>query len=65
MVMNLKLHHYSAYPDLTLENFHYIQSMIPLKPSGIWVSVEGKDDWKQWCDDNGFESYVGEFINGD
>lgn len=25
-----------------------------LKPGGLWVSVEGEDDWPSWCKDNEF-----------
>jgi hypothetical protein len=25
------------------------------KPAGLWVSVEGEDDWKQWCEGAEFE----------
>lgn len=25
------------------------------KPDGLWVSVEGEDDWPSWCRDNDFE----------
>lgn len=25
------------------------------KPGGLWVSVEGEDDWKQWCTDSDFQ----------
>lgn len=24
------------------------------KPNGLWVSVEGEDDWANWCKDNDF-----------
>ncbi len=24
------------------------------KPVGLWVSVEGDDDWKEWCEGEGF-----------
>jgi len=24
------------------------------KPSGLWVSVEGDDDWRSWCEGNDF-----------
>jgi hypothetical protein len=25
-----------------------------MKPSGLWVSVDGEDDWPTWCRDNMF-----------
>jgi len=25
-----------------------------LKPKGLWISIEGDDDWKEWCTDNDF-----------
>jgi hypothetical protein len=24
------------------------------KPAGFWVSVDGKDDWKEWCEAENF-----------
>jgi hypothetical protein len=42
--------HYSREPfvlDLTMT---YPQALGPMKPSGLWLSVEGPDDWKSWCE---------------
>ena len=25
-----------------------------MKPRGLWLSVEGDDDWPHWCQDEGF-----------
>ena len=30
-----------------------------------WLTSKKKKTYTEWCDDNGFESYVGEFINED
>jgi hypothetical protein len=29
--------------------------VVHFKPSGLWVSVEGKDDWEDWCRAEGFQ----------
>lgn len=48
----MKLLHYSDKPfelDLSLAyaSEHW-------KPTGLWVSVEGEDDWPSWCNSVGF-----------
>jgi hypothetical protein len=44
----MKLLHHSVSPLLRIENRE--QCTQPQhKPQGIWVSVEGVDDWKTWC----------------
>jgi hypothetical protein len=29
-------------------------TVVDMKPKGLWVSVEGEDDWKTWCEANHF-----------
>jgi hypothetical protein len=43
------LTHYSARP-LTLDRDRaYVQSAGNMKPAGLWLSVDGDDDWPTWC----------------
>lgn len=57
-VHELALKHYADVPQIELDrSFPYAGRMRRDKPSGFWVSVEGEDDWKQWC--------VGEEFNVD
>lgn len=51
----MKLIHYTDIP-FTLEPRKYDQEEYPWKnkPRGLWVSVEGKYDWKCWCEAEGF-----------
>jgi hypothetical protein len=53
----MELIHYSAEPLGPLysntsqsEPDNYFQ-----KPNGLWVSVEGVDGWREWCESEGFE----------
>lgn len=50
----MRLMHYS---DHTIESVHSVgQAELPhFKPGGLWVSVQGADDWKQWCAENDFK----------
>jgi hypothetical protein len=43
----MTLKHY-AFAPLVLRQQGYRQ-MVDFKPQGLWVSVEGPDDWVQWC----------------
>lgn len=44
----LSLTHYSDSP--TLEPLAVLQLTQPaMKPRGLWVSVDGEDDWPAWC----------------
>jgi hypothetical protein len=47
----MELIHYSETPWDYNPNRVYIQTMPWLhhKPSGLWVSVTGEDDWWHWC----------------
>jgi hypothetical protein len=45
----VRLIHYSKAP-LTFNREHRYNGAGYAKPEGFWVSVEGKDDWKSWCE---------------
>lgn len=48
----MKLIHYSPKP---LTEVRDARNTVPdLKPNGLWVSVEGEDDWPSWCRSEGF-----------
>jgi hypothetical protein len=44
----MRLLHYSNEP---LTSVHSVEQRPHFKPCGLWVSVEGPDDWKSWCKD--------------
>lgn len=48
----MRLLHY-RYNPLSFAPQSYLQT-IGDKPIGLWVSVEGEDDWPHWCKDNNF-----------
>lgn len=53
----MKLSHYSAVPvgqvaSIKPESFN--KRLFGAKPSGFWVSVDGKDDWLEWCKAEGY-----------
>lgn len=60
--------HYSAEPFVgPLETIHFQkQRDEDPKPFGLWVSVPGADDWKSWCEAEGFSlnslNYVSQII---
>lgn len=46
----MRLIHYSAEPLVKVDSkAQKPNSMRPFKPKGLWVSVEGEDDWPAWC----------------
>ena len=47
----MKLLHYSRAP---LVEKHDATQDDHFKPSGLWVSVEGEDDWRNWCEGESF-----------
>lgn len=53
---SLRLMHYRAEPLVFDPSCIYVQSKPSLfaKPAGLWVSVEGEQDWPAWCRDAGF-----------
>ena len=53
----MELTHYSPSPILKLDQRPYVQGRRPTrfeKPEGFWVSVDGPDDWKQFCEAESF-----------
>jgi hypothetical protein len=50
-ILLMRLIHYSPRLIETLQIKEYDQNEIEFhcKPNGLWLSVEGSDDWKQWC----------------
>ncbi|MBV8594525.1 MAG: hypothetical protein JOZ27_09525 [Caulobacteraceae bacterium] len=49
--MTARLLHYS---DRPLPNLAALPASTKIKPRGLWVSVEGPDDWKSWCEAEGY-----------
>jgi len=47
-----RLIHYSAKPLLAVQSAK--QGPPTDKPNGLWVPVEGTDDWKAWCESESF-----------
>ena len=48
--------HYSRKP-LSMTNLYYKEQKEPhtyTKPCGLWVSVQGERDWREWCKCEGF-----------
>jgi len=55
----MELSHYS---DHTAVAPHACaQPAYSMKPKGLWVSVDGPDDWAEWCRDNNFERGANRF----
>lgn len=54
--MSARLLHYSDKLTPIDLGHKYVQDDVGAfsKPRGLWVSVEGEDDWASWCRDNGF-----------
>jgi hypothetical protein len=50
----MKLIHYSASPLTEVHSTEQGTDDIAWKPRGLWVSPEGEDDWKHWCEAEGF-----------
>ena len=48
-----RLLHYSRYPLQCVRSRQQRDESI--KPFGLWVSVEGDQDWRQWCEEEAFE----------
>lgn len=47
----MHLWHYAAQPVTLDRSRRYVQPEpdFYMKPQGLWVSVEGEDDWPSWC----------------
>jgi hypothetical protein len=51
--IDMRLLHYTNAPFHLDHERQYGRSS-SFKPTGLWVSVEGDDDWRSWCEDNNF-----------
>lgn len=53
----MRLLHYSnnKIQKLNDDKYEYLCAGLQSKPTGLWVSVEGKDDWKEWCSKEDFQ----------
>lgn len=49
----MKLLHYSAEP-FTFDPTRTYPPRDHFKPTGLWLSVEGDDDWRAWCEGENF-----------
>lgn len=49
-----RLIHYSAQPLRKATSIPLCKQQDHFKPKGLWVSVEGPDDWKSWCEAESF-----------
>lgn len=62
------LSHYSDQPTFDLRPASYLQSA-EFKPSGLWLSVDGAEDWPYWCGKEGFRltalAYRHQFVLND
>ncbi len=47
--------HYSKTPVGPLELKRQHPDRFGLKPDGLWVSVDGEDDWPHWCQANDYD----------
>lgn len=45
----MRLLHYTAEPFTLDRSRSYDEAHRIDKPRGLWVSVEGEDDWESWC----------------
>ncbi len=50
----LALSHYSIKPVTTVADPDPARPRGAYKPAGFWVSVDGDDDWPEWCASNDF-----------
>ncbi len=50
----LILRHYSAEPFVFDPQRLYCQDQDYFKPTGLWLSVVGEDDWESWCQQENF-----------
>lgn len=51
----MKLIHYTSKKiDIDLHRKYVDVENVAMKPSGLWVSVQGEDDWKWWCESEEF-----------
>lgn len=51
----MRLLHYTAKPfTLDPRRSYGTKGTGCYKPGGLWVSVEGEDDWRNWCESEGW-----------
>lgn len=56
-VLSARLLHHAAEPmDFDPSRTYQQRTRSFHKPIGLWVSVEGPDDWQHWCEGEGFAS---------
>ena len=55
----MRLIHYAPEKIYELEPQEYDQNEVKFqsKPNGLWFSVQGSDDWKEWCKVEGYCLY--------
>ena len=60
----MRLKHYARVPEVNLDRSIDYSTHYPRfdKPNGLWVSVEGPDDWKNWCQQ---EDYCTEWLDNE
>lgn len=52
---DLRLSHYTSKPLGEIRTIpQEVRESCFYKPSGLWVSVDGEDDWASWCASNDF-----------
>ncbi len=51
---DLELVHYSREPLMAVTEPQGDKCAAGFKPRGLWVSVKGDSDWKEWCESGGF-----------
>lgn len=53
-MQGITLSHYSEHADLVPHSVNQDPEGRGDKPNGLWVSVDGPDDWREWCEGNDF-----------
>lgn len=61
----MRLLHYAEAPTVLDRGRTYDQRNLrgTGKPDGLWVSVEGEDDWKGWCEAEAFALHCLEYVH--
>lgn len=63
--MNRRLIHYSDTPLVVVHSTEQVGEKYDWhggrKPAGLWVSAEGDDDWRVWCEGERFRSITDQF----
>lgn len=52
----MTLSHYAEKPVVLVDRSYNQPSKPHFKPNGLWVSVDGDDDWMNWCKREGFRT---------